>query len=51
MEVKVKPVQASEITDPKIAIQAIAEARRIPTAEDWARMQKRAECFNRLTAK
>jgi hypothetical protein len=51
MEIKVKPVQPSEIKDRKIALQAIAEARREPTAEDWARMEKLAECFKRLQAK
>jgi hypothetical protein len=51
MEIKVKPVQPSEIKDPKIAREAIAQARRIPTAADLKRMQERAESFNRLLVK
>ena len=49
--IKVKPVQPSEIKDRKIALQAIAEARREPTTEDWARMDKLAESFKRALAK
>jgi hypothetical protein len=51
MAVTVKPVQPSEIKDPKIAREAIAQARRIPTAADLKRMQERAESFNRLLVK
>jgi hypothetical protein len=50
MEIKVKPVQPSEIKDRKIALQAIAEARREPTAEELARMERRTECLKRLLA-
>jgi hypothetical protein len=50
MKVKVKPVGFSEIRDPAIARQAIAEVRRQPTAAELARMNELQESFRRVTA-
>jgi hypothetical protein len=50
MEIKVKPVQPSEIKDPKIALQAIAEARRTPTTAELERMERRKESVKRTMA-
>ncbi|GMO14230.1 MAG: hypothetical protein Ta2A_24690 [Treponemataceae bacterium] len=50
-KIKIKPVQPSEIKDKNIARQAIAEARRTPTAEDWARIAEREDSLNRAMAK
>jgi hypothetical protein len=51
MAVKMKPVGFSEIKDIKIIREAIAQARRKPTPEDLAYVQKREEILKRTMAK
>jgi hypothetical protein len=46
-----KPVQPSEISDPKIIREAIAQVRRKPSPEILAEMAKGREMLRRLMAK
>jgi hypothetical protein len=49
--IRPKPVQPSEITDPRIAREAIAEVHRKPTAKDIAYMEETREIFRRAMAR
>jgi hypothetical protein len=50
MAVKVKPVQASEIKDIKIAHEAIEQVRRKPTPEVLVRMREIRKSLERVRA-
>jgi hypothetical protein len=50
MAVKIKPVGASEIKDPKIAREAIAQVRRKPSPEAIARMEERLKLYDKVMA-
>ena len=51
MAAKIKPVEPTEIKDPRIIREIIAQIRRKPTAEDIKWRKSITKLFNELTAK